>query len=100
MVRLSSLYHYIFGLPDNELEIIEKVKQQRHLVHKQINLSNIKLNPTTTLIKSGIYELDKKEVDLSDSQIFKMATKISIPNENFRKKRRRLLTKKKTLKTI
>lgn len=98
MVRLSSLYHYIFGLPDNELEIIEKQKHLRHLLHSQIVLSNIKLNPTTTIIKTGIYELDK--VDLSDSQIFKMATKISIPNENFRKKRRRLLTKKKTLKTI
>ena len=95
MVRLSSLYHYIFGLPDNDLQIIEKQKQLRHLIHKQINLSNIKLNPTKTTIKTGIYELDKKEVDLSDSQIFKMATKISIPNENFKRKRKRLLTKKK-----
>ena len=98
MVRLNSIYHYFFGLPYNELEIIEKQKQLRHLIHKQINLSNIKLNPIKTVVKSGIYELDKKEVDLSDSQILKLHSKIIIPNENFRKKRRRLLTKKKTKK--
>ena len=94
MVRLNSIYHYIFGLPDNELAIIEKQKQLRHVLHSQIVLSKIKLNPTNTVFKTGIYELDK----LSDSQIFKMATKISIPNENFKRKRRRLVTKKKTKK--
>lgn len=94
MVRMSSIYHYFFGLPNKDLEIIEKVKQQRHLVHKQINLSNIKLNPTTTVVKTGFYELDKQKVNLSDSQIFKMATKISIPNENFKQKRKRFMTKK------
>jgi len=94
---MSSIYHYIFGLPDNQLKIIEKVKQQRHLVHKQINLSNIKLNPTTTVIKSGFYELDKQN-NLSNSQILKLHSKIIIPNENFKSKRKRLITKKKTRK--
>jgi hypothetical protein len=96
MVRLSSLYHYFFGLPYNELEIIERQKHLRHTLHSQIVLSNIKLKPTTTLIKTGIYELDKKN-NLTDSQIFKMATKISIPNDNFKKKKK-FICKKKTKK--
>ena len=98
MFRLSRIYHYFGFWNADELAIIERQKQLRHLLHYQIVLSNIKLNPTKTVVKSGIYFLDKKEIEknkLSDSQIFKMATKISIPNENFRKKRRRLLTKKK-----
>ena len=96
MVRLNSIYHYFFGLPDNDLQIIERQKQLRHLLHSQIVLSNIKLEPTKTVVKSGIYELDKKQIkeELTDSQIFKMATKISIPNENFKKKRKRFMTKK------
>tara|TARA_R110000772_G_scaffold142661_2_gene252319 strand:+ start:843 stop:1139 length:297 start_codon:yes stop_codon:yes gene_type:complete len=98
MVRLNSILHYFFGLPDKELQIVERQKQLRNALHRQINLSNIKLNSTTTIIKTGIYGLDK--TNLSDSQILKLHSKIIIPNENFRKKRRRLITKKKTLKTI
>jgi hypothetical protein len=61
-MRISSIYHYFFGLSSNELEIIEKQKAKRHLLHKQINLSKIKLKPTITVVKYGIYDLDKKSL--------------------------------------
>lgn len=62
-MRISRVYHYFFGLPNKDLEIIEKAKKQRHLVHKQINLSKIRLKPTITIIKYGIYDLDKKNIN-------------------------------------
>jgi hypothetical protein len=61
-MRISSIIHYFFGLSSNELEIIEKQKAKRHLLHKQINLSKIKLKPTKTIVKTGIYDLDKKSL--------------------------------------
>jgi len=61
-MRISSIIHYFFGLSSNELEIIEKQKAKRHLLHKQINLSKIKLKPTITVVKYGIYDLDKKSL--------------------------------------
>lgn len=61
-MRISSLFHYFFGLPNKDLEIIEKVKKQRHLVHKQINLSKIKLKPTLTIEKNGFYDLQNKKI--------------------------------------
>lgn len=61
-MRISSIYHYFFGLPNKDLEIIEKVKIQRHLLHKQINLSKIILKPTNTIVKYGIYHLDKQNL--------------------------------------
>lgn len=61
-MRFSSIYHYFFGLPSYDLEIIEKQKAKRHLLHKQINLSKIKLKPTITIVKYGIYDLDKKSL--------------------------------------
>ena len=61
-MRISSIIHYFFGLSSNELEIIEKQKAKRHLLHKQINLSKIKLKPTKTIFKTGIYDLDKKSL--------------------------------------
>jgi hypothetical protein len=62
-MRISSIYHYFFGLSSDELNIIEKQKAKRHLLHKQINLSKIKLKPTITIIKYGIYDLDKKNIN-------------------------------------
>ena len=38
MVRLNSIYHYFFGLPENEKIIIEKQTRLRSLLHRQINL--------------------------------------------------------------
>lgn len=61
-MRISSIIHYFFGLSSNELEIIEKQKAKRHLLHKQINLSKIKLKPTKTIVKTGIYDLDKNSL--------------------------------------
>jgi len=61
-MRISSIIHYFLGLSSNELEIIEKQKAKRHLLHKQINLSKIKLKPSHTIIKYGIYHLDKQNL--------------------------------------
>lgn len=94
MVRLNSIYHYFFGLPENEKQIIERQTRLRHLVHKQINLSNIKLKKTNTIIKYGIYELDKNEL-IKECNFNKLKfideyekSKIKFNNKNNKKKRK------------
>jgi hypothetical protein len=91
-MRISSIYHYFFGLPNKDLEIIEKVKTQRHLLHKQINLSKIKLKPTITVIRTGIYFLDKKNINPANIPI--PINKIKFVDE-FEKKKKRIIKKHK-----
>ena len=95
MVRLNSIYHYFFGLPENEKIIIEKQTRLRSLLHRQINLSNIKLKPVKTIIKYGIYELDR---DLLIKECFSHKlnfvdeyekSKIKFNNKNNKKKRKK-----------
>jgi hypothetical protein len=96
MVRLNSIYHYFFGLPENEIQIIEKQKRLRSLLHRQINLSKIKLKPTNTIIKYGIYELDRDLLIKECIDINKLKfvdeyekSKINFINKNNKKKRRK-----------
>jgi hypothetical protein len=96
MVRLNSIYHYFFGLPENEKQIIEKVKSHRHLVHRQINLSNIKLKKCNTIVKYGIYELDRDLLIKECIDINKLKfvdeyekSKIKFNNKNNKKKRKK-----------
>ena len=95
MVRLNSIYHYFFGLPENEKIIIEKQTRLRSLLHRQINLSNIKLKKTKTIIKYGIYELDKNELIKECFSYHKLKfideyeKKTKFINKNNKKKRRK-----------
>ena len=96
MVRLNSIYHYFFGLPENEKQIIEKQKRLRSLLHRQINLSNIKLKKCNTIVKTGIYELDrdlliKECIDISKIRYIDEyeKSKNNFINKNNKKKRRK-----------
>ena len=90
MFRLSRIYHYFGFWTVDELAIIERQKQLRHQMHRQICFSNLILKPTKTVVKTGIDELDKKEIkeELTNSQILKLHSKIIIPNDNFKKKKK------------
>ena len=56
---LSSLYGFWYSDYNKELEQITKQRKLRHLLHKQINLSNVKLKKIITCEKLGIWEIEK-----------------------------------------
>jgi hypothetical protein len=59
MLLLEGLYGYWYSDYNKELETIKKQRDLRHLLHKQINLSNVKLKKVNTIEKIGIWELEK-----------------------------------------
>lgn len=44
-MRLNSIYHWFFGLEDQQQNIIRRQAHLKHLVCKQIRESHIKLKP-------------------------------------------------------
>ena len=50
-----SWYNY-----DKELQVVLKQRRLRHELHRQIIFSKLKLNPTITIYKTGIHDLDKQ----------------------------------------
>ena len=56
---LSLFYKYIYSDYDLELKTITKQRRLRHLLHRQIVTSKLKLKSVKPLVKTGIWELDK-----------------------------------------
>jgi hypothetical protein len=64
-MRWSSIYHYFFGLTDEQNNIIEKTKRQRHLVMCQIkNTSNIQkiLKCKNKINKHSLIPINNKKI--------------------------------------
>jgi len=56
---LTLLYKYIYSDYELELKTITKQRRLRHLLHRQIVTSKLKLKSVKPIIKTGIWELDK-----------------------------------------
>jgi hypothetical protein len=56
---LEYMYGFWYYDYDKELKTIAKQRKLRYEMHKQVNLSNIKLKKVNTIEKIGIWELEK-----------------------------------------
>ena len=57
---LSLFYKYLYSDYENELRTIEKQRRLRHLLHRQINTSNLKLKSVKPTIKTGFWDLERQ----------------------------------------
>jgi len=58
---LNFIYEFLFSDDrERELETIIKQRRLRHLVHRQINTSNLKLKSVKPVIKTGFWDLERQ----------------------------------------
>jgi hypothetical protein len=57
---LSFFYKYLYSDYENELRTIAKQRKLRHLLHRQINTSNLKLKSVKPVIKTGFWDLERQ----------------------------------------
>ena len=83
---LSTLWGYWYSDYEKELEQLTKQRRLRHLLHKQIVMSKLKLKPTITIVKTGIHELDKRNIIPASIPVPKFDEVIKIDKSTKKKK--------------
>ena len=68
---VTSLLGYNASDYVQELDTVKRQRRFRHLVHQRVNLSRVKLKPTTTVVKCGYWDVLRKNAS------------VPIPNDSF-----------------